>query len=125
MITKKVIEPGMVMEFKMIGMCNVSEVNKIIEKEYKSISHAIIWNFDEAHISNLNSVDLQSMAQMAKKHSQHHKTAMISKSVLDFSMAKMYEKYSEMVASSHETRVFESRADALKWVYSSQERLIS
>lgn len=53
-------------------------------------------NFNHASNANLSATDMIRIAQRAKEHAVHQKTAYIALNDFEFSLLRMYESYAEM-----------------------------
>ena len=117
MIKINIIEPGSVVEFIMEGVCDIEEVLNIIGSQYCNISKGVLWNFTNGSNANLSADDMTRIAEMARKHAIHKKTAYVGSADLEFGLLRMYESYALIQSVSPVMKVFRDRTDAIKWIY--------
>jgi hypothetical protein len=116
MIKTNIIEAGSIVEFIMEGNCVLEEVLDIISTQYCNFSTGVLWNFSEGSNINLSTEDMKLIANMAKKHAIHRRTAYIGSIDLEYGLLRMYEAYAEMAHVSPTMKVFRHRDAAMQWL---------
>ncbi len=116
MITQHSIIPGEITEFVMEGPYDVDEIINIVKSKYPTITKGILWNLSAGDISNLTPDDMRRIANVAREHAVHEKTAFFGIADLEFGKLRMYETFSEMQNVPLEMQVFRDRNEAIEWL---------
>jgi len=118
MIKTNIIEPGAIVEFIMVGDCELEEVLSTISSQYRNISTGVLWNFTSGSNVNLSAGDMTRIAEMARKHAVHKKTAYVVSLDVEYGMLRMYEVYAETESVPTAIKVFRDRDTAIQWLKS-------
>jgi hypothetical protein len=100
----------------MEGNCVLEEVLDIIRTQYCNISTGVLWNFTKGSNINLSTDDMTLIANIAKKHAIHKRTAYIGSIDLEYGLLRMYEAYAEIAHVLPTMKVFRDRDAAIQWL---------
>ncbi|WP_372797426.1 hypothetical protein [Pontiella sp.] len=116
MIFENQIIPREIHEFVIEGPCDIQEVIRIIETRYPAISKGILWNVTAGSLAHLGPADMRLIANTAKMHAVHKKTAYVGMEAGDFGKFRQYETHAELSEVPTVMKVFHDADEALEWL---------
>lgn len=102
------------------GEIKLEDLLNWISSYYSGITTKyILWDFNEADLSNITTEEIRKIAKEVKKKSDIRaggKTALVFNGDLDFGLGRMYEAFAEIEGIKFESMSFQNIAEARKWL---------
>ncbi len=121
MITVSSENENELLTFKVGASTSADEIRDYISSSYKDAKRLVLWDFSGTDLSHLSSAELLSITATGKEFATHEKTAFVGDSDLEFGLLSMYRSHSENSGTKANLMVFKTVAEALTWLYSTEQ----
>lgn len=108
------------------GSLNAAEIIAAIREHSPTLETSkVIWDFTNAYARNLNTSDLEEIAESALEYNSHRpasdKTAIIMSSELEYDLGKQLGENLKSKDLPYQLAIFRDLHDALLWLYTDED----